>query len=391
METEQIDKRVTWLDEQRRKNSEEIGRLVERLDGLEQNVHRLADQLQVLAGDLSRTSALASRIGKVDETISNHRLEIGALIETSEQRRIAREKQLESIRKTDQSQTAEALDEIRAALKGLKELRESLDARRQEEIRMSRALDGANKSVGVLTKEIEERSRNLVGLQESRRQDALRISELESRAIEQYKKSESLLGLIETDEDQLRRLQTQATEMETSEGELRQAQTLWTEQQTVRLAEFERHWKIWEKRFEVFSKQADGVDERFVAFDETQRNMKKLEAELGEVVSRLERRIEEISEIQRLSEDRFKQEWSGFQADGQKRWTSFKLEAEEQRRDHARLHQKLADELQAMQEDLSETMRTLDQVESSSQQRLNEMLAMVREWAAEAEQEGKQA
>ncbi|MEK6588815.1 MAG: hypothetical protein AABY97_08250, partial [Chloroflexota bacterium] len=185
METEQIDKRVTWLDEQRRKNSEEIGRLVERLEGLEQNVHRLADQLQVLAGDLSRTSALASRVGKVDETISNHRLEIGELIETSEQRRIAREKQLESIRQTDQNQTAEALDEIRAALKGLKELRESLDARRQEEIRMSRALDGANKSVGGLTKEIEERSRNLVGLQESRRQDAQRIGELESRAIEQ--------------------------------------------------------------------------------------------------------------------------------------------------------------------------------------------------------------
>ena len=31
METDQIDKRVTWLDEQRRKDSEELGRIHDRI------------------------------------------------------------------------------------------------------------------------------------------------------------------------------------------------------------------------------------------------------------------------------------------------------------------------------------------------------------------------
>jgi uncharacterized protein Smg (DUF494 family) len=85
-----------------------------------------------------------------------------------------------------------------------------------------------------------------------------------------------------------------------------------------------------------------------------------------------------------LSEDRFKQEWSGQQADEHKRWSAFKLEAEEQRRDHERLHQKLSDDLRSAQEDIGEALEGLEQLSQSGQQRLQETLTMLREWAAEA-------
>jgi chromosome segregation ATPase len=383
LETEQIDKRFTWLDEQRRRDAEEIGRVAERLEGLEQELRRLADQIQILAGDQSRTAALATKASQMDETIGQHRLEINGLIEGAEQRRIARERQLEDLRKSGERQTAEAIDAVRVELKATKGLRDSLEARRQEELRISRTLDGLSKRIESLGREFEERNRQTASLQEGRRQDAQRIAELESRAVEQHKKHESLVVHLQVAEDQARRLQIKLGELETSENELRQVQTLWTEQQAVRQAEFERGWKAHEKRFDSFAGQAEGLDERLAAFEETHRSLKRLESELSDVVARLERRIEEVSEIQRLSEDRFKQEWSGQQADEHKRWSAFKLEAEEQRRDHERLHQKLSDDLRSAQDDIGEALESLEQLSHSGQQRLQEALTMLREWAAE--------
>jgi chromosome segregation ATPase len=384
LETEQSDKRFTWLDEQRRRDAEEIGRVAERLEGHEQELRRLADQIQILAGDQSRTAALATKASQMDESIGQHRLEINVLIETVEQRRIARERQLEELRKAGESQTAEAIDAVRVELKATKDLRDSMDARRQEELRISRTLDGLSKRIESLGREFEERNRQTASLQEGRRQDAQRISELESRAVEQHKKHESLVVHLQVAEDQARRLQTKLGELDASENELRQAQMLWTEAQAVRQAEFERGWKAHEKRFNSFAGQAEGLDERLAAFEETHRSLKRLESELSDVVARLERRIEEVSEIQRLSEDRFKQEWSGQQADEHKRWSAFKLEAEEQRRDHERLHQKLSDDLRSAQDDIGEALESLEQLSHSGQQRLQETLTMLREWAAEA-------
>ena len=40
---------------------------------------------------------------------------------------------------------------------------------------------------------------------------------------------------------------------------------------------------------------------------------------------RFDRRLNEITEMQRLVEERFRQEWVSFKADDQKRWTNYTL------------------------------------------------------------------
>jgi hypothetical protein len=52
-----------------------------------------------------------------------------------------------------------------------------------------------------------------------------------------------------------------------------------------------------------------------------------------EITQRFDRRINEITEMQRLTEDRFRQEWVSFKADDQKRWTNYSLVQEEQQRE----------------------------------------------------------
>lgn len=382
-----MDKRVSWLDEQRRKDAEQIARIHERLDGVEGAIRKQGSQLEDLADELARLSAMAGRVRQFDDSLSKHREEVNKQLETIDERRMAREKQLDSIRQTDQKQVSDALDEMRERLRGVDELRESLEVRKQEEHRLNRGLDALGSQVKQLKAEVEERGRDLASLRESRKQDSKRLGELDSRDAELSKRIEALRGPLEVAEDQIGKLKAKSSEIERSETELRHAQTVWTEQQAVRLAEFERQWKQWEKKFEQVLERAQDMDKKLEDYQETFRELVRLRDNLTQVTQALERRITEVGEIQRLNAERFKEEWAGSQADDQKRWTSFKLSADEMWSDHRRTHSKLEGELQTLQADLEDTMVGLAEVARSNKERLLELMALVQDWSSELEGE----
>ena len=383
METEQIDKRVSWLDEQRRKDALEVTRLEELLEALNESARQQSQKLRDLAGEVARIPALEARIRQYDETIAKHRSEILQQLDTQDERRIAREKQLESLRTIDQKKVAEEVDELRNKLKALDRIDEALDQRKREELRISRTMDGIETKINQAMTASENEQRAVSGIKEAGEKNNQRINELENRGPSVSKRVDELRSLIDSSEDQLRKLSTRAEVVELGEKELRQSQNLWMEQQAARLAEFERAWIAWEKRFAEFEIQSDDLKERIESYEETHRSLRLLRDELNDVVERLNRRIEEVSEIQRLSEDRFKQEWSTLQADIQKRWSSFKLSSEEQWKEHERKHEPISEQLKQLQARLDTALSSIEQLDRSSKGRISDLVALVQEWGAE--------
>jgi len=82
-----------------------------------------------------------------------------------------------------------------------------------------------------------------------------------------------------------------------------------------------------------------------------------------EVTQRFERRINEISEFQRLNDERFRQEWTSFKSDDVKRWTNYMLSQEEQSRENAQQFKDMSAQLQEL-DDLASSLR--DQLETLS-------------------------
>ena len=383
METEQIDKRVSWLDEQRRKDAQEVTRLEELLEALNDSARQQSQQLRDLAGEVARIPALEARIRQYDETIAKHRSEILHQLGTQDERRIAREKQLESLRTIDQKKVAEEVQELRDRLKDLDRIDEAFEARKREELRISRAIDGIEKKISQAAAAIDGEQLTVSGIKEAGEKNNQRINELENRGSSMLKRVDELHSLIDFMEDQLRKLATRAEMVEVSEKELRQSQNLWTEQQAAKLAEFERAWIAWEKRFAEFEIQSDDLKERIESYEETHRSLRLLRDELHDVVERLNRRIEEVSEIQRLSEDRFKQDWSTFQADVQKRWSSFRLSSEEQWKEHERKHGSMSEQLSELQGRLKSAELGFEELDRLSKGRISDLVTLVQEWGAE--------
>jgi chromosome segregation ATPase len=156
-----LEKKLAWIDEQRRKEAEVIRRLTDRLEAAEEANGKAARQLQDLSGELARLAAVMARISQLDETLSKHRNEVSRQLESAETRRSERDRQLEQVRRKDHDDTTKAIAELKAQIRTVDDLRRSAEARKDEEVRISRAVDAFDKKVGQLVTNDEERARAL--------------------------------------------------------------------------------------------------------------------------------------------------------------------------------------------------------------------------------------
>jgi predicted RNase H-like nuclease (RuvC/YqgF family) len=378
-----VDQRLEWLDEQRRKDAAALERLERRLGGLEDQAAKGARQAQELASEVARLAALAARISQFDDALTKHRQEVSRQLHSAEETRTTKEKALEQARRRDQSELGASIQELKAELKILDEIREDFKARREEEKRISRAVDGLAKKAEKLESRDEDRGRWILSSEEGRKQDLKRVTDLQVEVTDVRSRLDAARGTLDTVEDRLRRAEVRLSEMTAGESERHEAMALWMEQQHLRVVDFERTTKEWGRRFESFEKMAGELERRMLAYDETYRALRQQREELNALMERLERRITEVGEMQRLMEDRIKQEWATFQGDDQKRWNTYKLSQDELWRDHSRLHERLTKDLQAFDETLHNAVATLGELTGATQKRLLDLLALVRGWSPE--------
>lgn len=386
----QDDKRLEWLDEQRRKDAESLGRLERRLAALEESQATQTRQLQDLATESARLAGLAARIHQVDDALTKHRLEVSRQLEAAELARTQKEHQIAQAREREQAEVSRSLTRLRDDLAVLDEVRESFSARREEEMRLTRSLEALGRRIDELAAHDEARARWAVSAEENQRIDHKRVADLGAECADLRSRVEGARGALDAVEDRLRRVEVRVAEVGTGENERREALTLWMEQQNLRQVEFDRTAREWGKRFEGIERTAAELDERLLAYEETYRALRQQREELDALMERLERRIAEVGEMQRLTEDRLKQDWAGFQGEDLKRWNAYKLSRDELWREHNRLHERIARELEALEAGVTTALRGFGELNESTQQHVHGLLALVREWAAEFERRARQ-
>jgi hypothetical protein len=170
------------------------------------------------------------------------------------------------------------------------------------------------------------------------------------------------------------------SEFQTAESERRQNMASFIDKQNMAAAERDRIWKDWQTRFELIERQGMGLDAQLQAIEATHRSIKRSQDSFDEITQRFDRRINEITEMQRLTEDRFRQDWVAFKADDQKRWTNYSLVQEEQLREQVRLSERNNERIVFLEDVTQEMQDILHQIREENQKRLQSLLAVAHEW-----------
>lgn len=385
MDPDQLEKQMAWLDEQRLKDAETIRNLMKTVESLQTSQDAFSKQVQAVSEENTRLAAQVTRIHQMDEALAKHRKEVAKHLEIAESRRSEKEKNLESLRKADQKAISKKIERLKAELSRINELNEALDVRREEQIRLNRGLDELAKKYDKAISEFQETQISFKSIQESHLKQHKQLGDLENELAEAKRRTTGVRTELEGLTDDVRRLDLRAAESAVAEDERSQGQAVFFERQELKLVEFDKAWAGWEERFQAFERDAETIKEKVISYDETFRAANKIQDTLEGLMERLERRITEVSEMQRLAEDRLKQDWNSVQAEDHKRWNTFKLTNDEQWRDHARAHIKIDETLATLEMALAASSQELAVLREHDESRVRELVAMIREWASEIE------
>ncbi len=379
MELEQIIKRLDWLDEEHRKEKNAISTLEERLASLDGNLRSLSQQIKELSVDISRLTMTAARVDQFDDNLAKNRLEVNRFIEDLEKKHEA--KQLEESKQfqAEFNSINKSLTNLRKLKDAVSETKEGIKVRIDEEARLSRAISELKSKMEAALRASQDVQHAQGLVEESRRQDSKRLADLQGEISANRKRIEEVRERGDLFTDGIRRIETRLTELLASEAERRQSQTAFIEQQSRLQVDRNRIWKEWEERLEPLARQTESIEARLQELDAAQRAVKRAREVYEEIVQKFERRINEITEMQRLSEDRFRQEWVTFKSDDQKRWSGYTLAHEEQKRDAGTGVQKLVERVTALEDQTQTQQDVLHQTKEAYEQYFHGMLAQIHE------------
>jgi len=383
MDIEQAAKTIQWLDDERRKDKQEITALQERVAALTNENTGLSRRLQQLENDIQAVGNGLQRVTKVDTILDSYRKEMARQLEELERRRQDSDKEAERLRKIERDAVSKSLVELRRALEPIPKIEREVGSRKEEEARVARLIAELQLRVGEFNKHVDERNRAVTLLDEGRRQDVKRITDLQHETAEIRRRVDDSRGKNEIVEDMVRRTDSRLSEVFTAENERKTAQSQWIESQAVIQTERDRASLQLKSTTEAALKELEDYARRVDQYADAFREMRRVTDEGRQLVEIIERRVAESAEVARLTEERFRQDWAAFLADDQKRWTTHMLLADEQWRDNDRNAVKQAEHQTLLEENLAELGLTVRQLQAVDATRMQTLLNVVRELAAE--------
>jgi len=380
MDLDQIVTRMEWLDEERRKDKTAIMSMEERLKGIESNVRNFGTQYNELSGEMTRLTVLLSRIEQVEGSISQVKVDLTRSIDAVEKQRVDATRESDKTRRADMEGISKSIGDLQKGLDGMSDIRKTLQLRVDEEFRLGKLIDGLKNEIVEGRRGDEDYKRSQRIMEDNHRQDSKRLSDLQAEISAIRKRTDEQRGKVDLFTETTRKMELRINELHASETERKQSQTAFIEKQNIYMVDRERIWKEWNQQFEDIIQKAVSLDSQIQTLESTNRAVKRSQEAFDDIIQRFERRVNEITEMQRLVEERFRQEWVNFKADDQKRWTNYTLASEEKQREVSRQIDKQNDRLILVEDSSQEIRDIVHQINEEIQNRLQGLLALSHQW-----------
>jgi len=175
-------------------------------------------------------------------------------------------------------------------------------------------------------------------------------------------------------------LDTRFNDYRAEESERKQSLLGLVEKQNIQQVERDRTWKEWQTRFTTIDEEAKKFEKELQSLDITLKSLKKSQSTFEEVNQKFDRKINELTEMQRLSDEKFRQEWLGFKAEDQKRWTNYTISQEEMLHETNRQVENMVDRLAKLEDATQELQDALTSFSTDSQQKLQKIMDTASDW-----------
>jgi chromosome segregation ATPase len=374
----QLEKRVEWLDNERRNDKTAIAALQNKIDNVNTENSALRMRIADMEGEISRLNTLLVRVEQFEIDISNVRTEITRQVDDLKSTTMEK-----SVHTEKNSQRIDELNldiaELRKKAADHDTYAQLLEERKQEDIRLGRLIEELKAQVTETSRFDEEYKRSLRVMDENLRQEAKRLTDIQGEIAAMRKRHDETRGKQDLLGDSMRKLEIRIKELVEAESERREEQIAFFEKINIAQVERDRIFRSWTERFDRMEAITQNLEAEISGLEDTHSAVKKSLSKLDEVTQRFDRRINEITEVQRLNEDRFRQEWTTFKSDDQKRWSNYILSQDEQHREMNRGLESFGDRVTNLEDLLKHLADMMEQMVRDDLKRMQAQLVATRD------------
>ncbi len=360
MDLTQLSQMVAWLDEEHRRDREELARLDQRMQGMAIEKQEQSRRIQDLESRLASTHAQLTRFTQLEQAMQQLKSEVVVLLDKQVEARLTAEREAERTRVSDRDALGRGIAEVRKELSRLTRVEEDLVTRQAEDQRLGEMLLAQRVSLNNVTKDLDERTRSLPYMVEQRAQDNKRIAQIQAENTELLKRTDAVAARSSALEERLQRLEKDLQRIQPIPEQLQQDQKAFLEAQKLAGVERDRQMGIWEQEFAeqktLIEKQTVRLREFEARYEQAARALKGIEEFQALVV----RDQKQVAELQRLAEERQRKELTDWQGENEQRWKKESLRWDYLIQEQQKVNQKLSERFPPVERQLALIQREIE-------------------------------
>ena len=383
MDLGQLTQMTTWLDEEHRRSKAELIQLQQMVANEEGELQDMARTLKELEGRVAGMQTSLLKASHLQAAMQQLREEVVHLLAQADDRRQQEAREAERLRGIERDNVSRALNEIRRDLQRLPRVEEEVSLRKAEQQRTGESVLAMQQNLNALTQEVENKLRSIPFLEDGRQQDAKRIAQLQQESLEALKRLEQQGSRVQMLEDAVQRQERDSGELKELVSQLKTSQREFIEKQLLETEHFKRQMGEWDERVAFFEKKFTDFTARMEQFSSSFREDRQVVESVERFQEGIKREQAQVTELQRLAEERQRRQLEEWQEENEKRWRKELLRWEHQWGEQAKRNGQITETFGDVQERLSQHRVEIDAAWRFLESQVNYQIQETRRWSGE--------
>ncbi len=375
MNLDDLIKKIAALEDENRSNAKTMAALNNKIKIIEDSNSTFLETAREMRKNVERLNATASRLGQFDVSLTQIRVEFSKKMNELDRQ----QKQIEINFGKTRKENQDSINKL--ILSNREEITSGWDKRMktffEEDSRLLKKVEGMEASFeDNLKKDQSLQKLAALGIEESQ-QNAKRIENIQVEMETIRKKLDEYLNKSNVIMNDLHRNDIRLNELTATENQRNVNQSTLMEQQAVIQDDRNRIWKEWTSQYEDNSQKMNTLLQEF----STQyQELKRSKESFSEITQRFDRRMNELTEMYRILEERLRQDWATFKGDEQKRWANYSLIFGEKQGDFLNQYEDTKNRVTTLEDQSKEFQEVLLMVSTELQKGMQGLMKMVNNW-----------
>ena len=375
METEKTAQKINELENEIVTLKKALTAQTAKTNNLEEKITNFLMTVREQKKEVDRIGITISGLGDYDSLINKTRTDLSRKIEDTQKQIVADQKMRENLQRDEIKALNIAVEKVRKDI--TTDFEKKLQLHNEDTARLLQRFKELEYSINSKTQRDDEVKGNLSLLMNEFNQYKKK-AECFSEEIETFKKRLDDVRLKQdVILDEVRTNDSRLSEVVTAESDRNQSYLNFIEQQTISRREYERVWKEWQQQFDEAIKQ---VYRLLPELQNQQLELNKTKATFEEITQRFDRRMNEVTELYRLLDEKFRQEWSTYKADSEKKWSNISVVFDEKQVSLGEQLEKIKERTLAVEDSTHEMQEVLILMSREIQKGMQGLTNMVNGW-----------